>query len=492
MISWMQKHNKYLVWTIWVATIAFIGAGFVGWGSYDFGSKAGNVAKVGDIEIKQSKLNMAYSNLYNRYNEMFQGQFDEKKAKELGLVQQAFASIETQAKLLNYAKDIGVIVSDEELAQTLESIKGFQNKEGVFDKSIYKAYLQSQRLKAKTFEDTLREELTIAKLLDLLKVESLPLEEESTGAAMNVADKIKYRILTAQDVNLSTDESKIKTFWETHKEEFKTPKKYTLEIVWTESADANVSEEELKAFYETNSFNYTAPDGKQLSLEEAKPQVTKDLKLKKTKKTAQKAYIAYKKGKLDKSETLTLPLGDNRLSKEIWNEIQQKSTGDILKPKVVNEKYATVKIEAVIQPQTMNFEEAKKAVTELYLSQARQEALSSLAESTLKTIDKSDAAVSDFMSLSHFDNLEGLNSQESLQFLQKLFTSLEEKGIITVANKVVVYTIMEQTLLPVDENQTEMVKNTVNTTKSKVFETNLLKILDTKYPTEVYMGGLTK
>ena len=24
MISWMQKHNKYLVWTIWIATIAFI------------------------------------------------------------------------------------------------------------------------------------------------------------------------------------------------------------------------------------------------------------------------------------------------------------------------------------------------------------------------------------------------------------------------------------------------------------------------------------
>ena len=49
MISWMQKHNKYLVWTIWIATIAFIGAGFVGWGSYSFGSKAGNVAKVGDV-----------------------------------------------------------------------------------------------------------------------------------------------------------------------------------------------------------------------------------------------------------------------------------------------------------------------------------------------------------------------------------------------------------------------------------------------------------
>jgi peptidyl-prolyl cis-trans isomerase D len=491
MISWMQKHNKYLVWTIWVATIAFIGAGFVGWGSYDFGSKAGNVAKVGDIEIKQSKLNMAYSNLYNRYNEMFQGQFDEKKAKEMGLVQQAFSSIATQAKLLNFAKEMGIIVSDEEVAQTLESIKGFQ-KEGQFDKKIYQTYLQSQRLKAKTFEDTLREELTISKLLDLLTVKSLPLEEESIGAAINIADKIKYRVLSASDVSPIIDNAKLKTFWEAHKEEFKTPRKYTLAVIWTPSSDTAVSDEEIKSFYEANSFNYTSPEGKQLSLEDAKEQVTKDLKLKKTKKRAQKAYIAYKKGKREKSESLTLPLGDSMLTKEIWDEIQQKTAGEFLKPKVVNDRYVTVKIEAEIQPETMSFDEAREIVTQRYTLQAEKEALATLAKTTLSEIESSDAPVSDFISMNHFDNLKGLNGQESLQFLQKLFTSLEEKGMITVANKIVVYSIVEQTLLPMDENLTKTVENTVNTTKRKVFESNLIKLLDTKYPTEVYMGGLTK
>ena len=131
MISWMQKHNKYLVWTIWVATIAFIGAGFVGWGSYTFGSKAGNVAKVGDIEIEQTKLNMVYSSLYNQYNQMMQGNLDDKKAEELGLVKQAFARLATQAKILNFAKDMGIIVSDAEVAQRLQELRIFQ-KDGIF------------------------------------------------------------------------------------------------------------------------------------------------------------------------------------------------------------------------------------------------------------------------------------------------------------------------------------------------------------------------
>ena len=242
MISWMQKHNKYLVWTIWVATIAFIGAGFVGWGSYSFGSKAGNVAKVGNIEITQSQLNMVYSNIYNQHNEMLQGKLDDKKAKEMGLIKQAFAALNTQAKLLNFAQDLGIVVSDKEVANMLESIKGFQ-KDGIFNKDIYNGYLKSQRLKAKVFEATIREEIMINKTLDLLNVESLPLEEEAVSAAMNVADKLVYTVLTPSDVTFTVDEAKIKAYWESQKENFMTIKAYALSIVWTQTNETVITDD---------------------------------------------------------------------------------------------------------------------------------------------------------------------------------------------------------------------------------------------------------
>ncbi|MCJ7766283.1 MAG: SurA N-terminal domain-containing protein, partial [Thiovulaceae bacterium] len=59
MITWMQRHRKYLVITIWISTFAFIGAGFVGWGQYSYGDKAGAVAKVGDVSISQRELQQA-------------------------------------------------------------------------------------------------------------------------------------------------------------------------------------------------------------------------------------------------------------------------------------------------------------------------------------------------------------------------------------------------------------------------------------------------
>lgn len=490
MISWMQKHNKYLVWTIWVATIAFIGAGFVGWGSYTFGSKAGNVAKVGDIEIEQTKLNMVYSNLYNQYNQAMQGALDDKKAQELGLVKQAFARLETQAKVLNFAKDMGIIVSDAEVAQRLQELRIFQ-KDGVFNKEIYEGYLKSQRMRANVFENTLREEMIIEKTFSLLPTDTLPLEEEAVGAAMNVSDKLAYKVLTNDDLNFVTDIAKVKAFWEMKKENFMTPEMYELSIVWTQSEDTAVTDEEVKAHYEANSFNYTDGEGKQLSYEEAKTLATKDLKIKKTKKAAQKAYIAFKKGQIDTTEKITLPVGDLKLTDEVWSSIKESAAGDIIKPKVVADTYATVKIEKVVPSRIKTFEEAEKEVTALYEDQAKKEALLSLAESTLKNFDQNDVIISDFVKLEENVNLNPLNNKESLQFLQKLFTSTKEKGIISVFDKVIVYNILEQKLQPMDENQTAFVKETVDTLKQTTFESNLIKMLDKQYPTEVYMGGLT-
>ncbi|NOR56266.1 MAG: hypothetical protein GQ531_08665 [Sulfurovum sp.] len=490
MITWMQKNNKFLIWTIWIATIAFIASGPIFSGAGYGSSKKGNVAKVGEIEISQLSLNMVYGSIYNQTNQQMQGQLDEAKAKEMGLIKQAFARLVTQAKVLNFAKDVGLIVSDEEVAQRLQTLQTF-TKDGVFDTEIYKGYLKAQGMKAKTFEATLREELLIQKTLELLVVDALPLETEAVGAAMNVSDKIAYQVLTQADVNLSSTDAEVKTFWEAKKANFMTAQMYDFSVVWTATKETNVSEEEIKNFYDKNSFNYSSAEGKQLPFEEAKTQVTADLKLKKSKKSAQKAYIAFKKGKEISSETLSLPIDDLKFSAETWGAVKERAVGDILKPKVVGDMYATLKIEKITLPEVKSYEAAKEEVSLLHALQAKQKALLVLAEARLKNFDNNASIVTDFVKLDQNVNLESLNSQESLQFLQKLFTSTKEKGIISVRDKIIVYNILEQKLAQIDENQRELVKQTVNSLKEGTFEANFIKILDKKYPTETYVGGLS-
>lgn len=490
MISWMQKHNKYLIVTIWIATIAFIGAGFVGWGSYQYGSKAGSIGKVGDIEIGKAEFDMAYSDIYQRYNQMMQGKLDEVKAREMGLAQQAFSSLTVQALLLNLANEFGVIVSDEELGNKLAQIPSFQ-KEGKFNIEIYEGFLKSRRMKAKTFEQVIKNETVIQKMFSLLDSKGLSFETDVFAAAISVSDKVAYRVLTADDLNLTVSEEKLKSYWEAHKSSFMTPMKYQLDILWTESKDTNTTDVELEEFYTQNSFNYIDEGGKQLLLEDAKERVLAGLKMKKSKKHAQKQYIAYKKGKIEKSETMTLALDDALLTSEAWKEIRTKDINSFLKPKEVGNRYATIKIATIIQPREMNFEEAKPMVTAEYEKVSKTEGLTTLAESTLKNFDESQATVSDFVTLDSRDALIPLNIQETLQFLQKLFTSQKENGIITIENKAVVYRIIEQKMAVNSENNnTELVKSSVNQIKTQDFQSNLLKSLGQKYETQKFVEGI--
>ncbi len=489
MITWMQRHNRWLVWTIWVATIAFIGAGFVGWGSYKYGSKASAVGKAGDIEISRERLNFTYSNLYNRYNEIFQGKFDEEQAKKLGLLKQAFDSLASQAQLLNLANDFGITVSDKELADYITSMQAFKEN-GVFSKQVYKTYLQNRRIKSSTFEGILKDELTIQKLMSLLEYDALPFETKVVASALNIEDKIAYRVLSPNDFEAKIDDETLKKEWEASKNDYLTPRKYKLAIYWTDTADINVSDTDIRDFYDKNSFNYIDSKGKQLAFDDIKNRVAKDLKIKKGKKKALLDYIAVKKGKIQNSEVVILPANDKKLSTDIWKEIIQNNAGTLLKPKPTGTRYATVKIEEVIEPKPMPFEEAKKLIENKLKLNKSVELMENEAKKLLESIDKANLTQSDYVSLSKGGKFPPLNDKESLQFLQNLFTISEKKGIIRLSKRLVVYKILDQRMSDIDQNLTVGVQNEANKVKKSVFENTLFKKLNEKFPVKVYVKGL--
>jgi len=489
MISWMQKHNKYLIVTIWVATIAFIGAGFVGWGSYQYGSKASAIGKVGDIEITQEKFDMTYQNLYNRYNDIFKGKFDEAKAKEMGLLKQAFNSLASQAQLLNLAKSYGIVVSDDELRNYVTSIEGFQ-KDGKFNKTIYETYLKGRRLKAKIFESVLNDELTAQKLVSLLESKAVPFETDILASALSIADKVAYKIIRLADIEVKLDDTALKSFWEQSKGNYMTVRAYEMEIVWTDSSGIETEEKALHEFYDKNSYNYVGADGKQFTFEQAKAIVTQDYKVKKAKKEALKTYVAYKKGEQKATETKTLSEKSPELSAALWKEVIKAKENDIIKPKVVGTKYATVKILKIVEPKEKSFEQAKTEVSQLLTAQKKNEMLETRSNTLLSNIENEKLVTTDWMTMSKFDNMTPLSQQETLQFLQKLFTSSVKKGMITVSDNVVVYKVLEQKMDKVDSNLSKMVEENVNQIKKSVFETNLFKTLNKQYPAQKYVKGI--
>lgn len=484
MISWMQKNNKFLIITIWIATISFIFSGATT--GFSFGIKSSSLGKVGEIELDREKFQMEYSNLYSRYNQMFQGKFDKEQAEKMGLQEQVLNNMTAQAKILNLANEFGIIVSDKEVADKLTKIPAFQ-QEGKFEQSIYKSYIKNNRITPKLFENNIREGMVIEKLFTILNIEVLDNELKAFTTPFEIADKIKYISLSEDDINVTVDDDKLKAFWEMRKEQYKTTKQYTFDVVWTESKDINVTDIELNEFYAKHGFNYTNEMNERQSFDEAKKQVTIDVQLEKSKKAAKKKYIAFKKDEIKKDESITYDVNDFRISQDVWKDIKSKSKGDILKPKIVNNRYATLKIVDIKEAITKTFEEAKETVLPVYKSDISKEKLANLAESTLIDIENKKGKISEFLTLKNSEKqILGLNKQESSTFASKLFTSNEEKGIISIGSKIIVYQLVEQKIITIDKNETEGLYQNANRMKNDVFETNLMRTLDKKYPTEFY------
>ena len=178
------------------------------------------------------------------------------------------------------------------------------------------------------------------------------------------------------------------------------------------------------------------------------------------------------------------------MTTEVWKEIEEKQTGDILKPKIINNKYAIIKIVAINQPRIKTFQEAKDEVSKNYLQELKQKSLMAKAKNMVEKLQENDPIKTDFVKIDSIDKIDALNKQESLHFLQNLFISNKQKGIITLSDKkVIIYNIIDQKIEKAD-NTTKIINPIINKLKSDIFQSNLVEQLDAKYQTEVYAKGL--
>lgn len=487
MITWMQRHKKYLIITIWISTIAFVGAGFVGWGQYSYGDKAGAVAKVGSVEITMGELQKSYSNLYNQYSQMFQGEFDEEKAKSFGLKSQALQFLTQQALVLNLAKSYDLQISDAELLDEIKKQDFFQ-KDGVFDKEIYKQVLSRNNLSIKEYEADVKKELLIKKTLSLLPAVAQESEYEILNTAMNIADKIEYKLLDANQINIDTSDAVIKPFWESMKSSFMSEVSYDVKFIKQPKLSLEFDDTTIAQHYDENKLNFKDSEGKIVSLEDAKGMVVSELNAKETKKEALRGYIAYKKGEIDAAEIkdATISISNNPFSKDAIDVVSGLTPlSPFSKPVMVGDDYFTFELVKVNPSQPKSYEDAKSEAIAMYVEQERKRRVSELAKNSFATFK---GKTTDFITVNDYNKLTDLSESDANEFLNTLITKNTKRGYITLdSGNIVMYNILEQKLL---KNDNSSQGDVIARLKSAMFNEGLIKNLQNKYKTEIFIEGL--
>jgi peptidyl-prolyl cis-trans isomerase D len=477
MITWMQRHKKWLVITIWISTIAFVGAGFVGWGSYDYGTKGGAIAVVGDREVSVEEYQKEYSSLYDQYARMYGNSFNQEMAKKLKLKKAANDLVIQKNLILSFADELGLAVTDEEIAKELIKIPAFL-KDGKFDKDTYIKVLNQNRTTPTVFEASLKRDLLLQKVESIFRINANNKEIKDLNRLLFSQDDISIKILNSKDVTVDIKEEDIKKYWEKNKNSYKSLPSVKLQYAELALLQNSFSDKEISEYYEKYKTDFRKEDGKLKSLEEAKNDVLKALNAKATKKEALKKYLKYKKGEEKFSKEQTITENELSYSNEVNTEIKNSVPGTLLKPFLSGDKYIIVKVVNKIVPKVLSYEIAKIDAKADYSKIATTNELEKKATDDLKNFVGTDIG---FVARDSYDKIKGLNNQEALTFLNKLFSSSEKKGKIVVGDKIVLYKINNSKLASYDAKKDKAVKTTMNNLLNQELMNNLIKNLEKRY-----------
>lgn len=477
MITWMQRHKKWLVITIWISTIAFVGAGFVGWGSYDYGSKGGAIALVGDRKVSVDEYQREYSNLYEQFSQLYGDQFNQEMADKMGLRKLAYNVVVQKNLILSYADDLGLDVTNEEIAKQLIQIPAFV-KDGKFDKDTYIRVLNQNRTNPTEFEASLKRDLLLKKIEAIFKIKANANEIKNLNRLLFSEDDISIKILKTDDISLNITDEDIKKYWETNKDNYKSEP--IVEIAFDEVAlvSENFTDEEISEYYKKFRTDFKKEDGKIKSLDEAKDDIINALNLKATKKVALKKYLKIKKD--EEKLTNTISIEESKLSygEENNTSIVSSIPGDLLKPFLVGEKYIIVKVLNKISPKTLAYEDAKDMAKVDYEKVASGLELEKVATKALENFQGENIG---YVSRDSITKIKGLSPQEALSFLNKLFSSSGKIGKISVDDKIVLYKIQDTRLASYDQKKDEAVQTTINNLLNQELMDSLVKNLENRY-----------
>lgn len=487
MITWMQRHKKYLVVTIWVSVIAFVGAGFVGWGAYDFNSsRSSAVAKVGEVKIPIREFQMTYGNHYAYYNSLFGGELTQEKANELGLEKIVLESMVNEALLLNYAADLGLSVLNSELKDALSQDETFHNESGIFDKNLYYQTLRSANLDSKTYESHLRKQILLDKLNSVLHITPNEEEEKIIASALLMQDRLSVRVLTINPNEVTMNEDDLKAFWEKQKSKYLTPKTYTIKSKQVlKDSSLEFDESDLKAFWEEREFDFRHEDGKVKSFEEAKDDALEAFFLEQARKEALQVYLGYKKGEVVVEDSQTVEAKNLPIDEE---ELMQAHVGDILKPIEIEDGYIIVELLSINDPEPMGFDEAKALARVDYEKEIINKTLEDRAKAQLTLFQGRDIG---FVGRDSTVEIENLSSDEVAHFIAYVFDNNDKRGYVLLDEKAVLYEIMEQKLLDKTklERYSDMIKESSKQLKSTEIDDSLLNALRKRYSIKYFYKG---
>jgi peptidyl-prolyl cis-trans isomerase D len=223
MLHLMRKHAGSLLIKVALGIIVVV---FVFWGLGSYRERKGNrVAVVDGAVITMDEYRTVYERLLDRYRSQFGGALNDEILKSLNVKKQALEDLISRQLLLQEAARRKLQVTNEDLARAIQNIGAFQSA-GRFDPELYRRLLAANRMTPEMFEETLRMDLLVENLQNIVLTGVKVSDQEAYEAyrwreAQADVDYVVFAPTSFKDVEANDKE--IETYFSEHKQTYETP-----------------------------------------------------------------------------------------------------------------------------------------------------------------------------------------------------------------------------------------------------------------------------
>ncbi|AUY38462.1 MULTISPECIES: peptidylprolyl isomerase [Leclercia] len=258
-----------------IIIVSFILTGVSG---YLIGGSANYAAKVNDQEISRGQFENAFAGERNRMQQQLGDQFSELAANEgymKNLRQQTLNRLIDEALLDQYAREIGLSISDDQVKKAIFSTPAFQNN-GKFDNTRYNAIVNQMGMTPDQYAQALRNQLTTQQLINAVVGTDFMLKGEADELATLVSQQRVVREATF-DVNAlaakqQASDEEVKSYYEQNKNNFTSLEQFRVSYIKLDAAamQENATDAEIQTYYDQHQDQFTQPQRNRYSVIQTK------------------------------------------------------------------------------------------------------------------------------------------------------------------------------------------------------------------------------
>ena len=283
-----------------IIIVSFILTGVSG---YLIGGGNNYAAKVNGQEIGRGQFENAVASERNRMQQQLGDQFSELAANEnymKTMRQQVLNRLIDESLLDQYARELGLSISDEQVKQAIFQTQAFQTN-GKFDNQRFSGIVAQMGMTTDQYAQALRNQLTTQQLINAIAGTDFMLPGESDQLAALVSQQRVVREATinvnALAAKQTASDEEINAFWQQNQARFMAPEQFRVSYIKMDAASMqeSASDEEIQSWYDQHKDQFTQPQRNRYSVIQTKTEADAKAVLAELQKGADFATLAKEK-----------------------------------------------------------------------------------------------------------------------------------------------------------------------------------------------------